>query len=82
MDTKWSEARLNNIEDVSVSTPGFWSVFFNIGDLFVQTAAAETEFEIRQVPKPIKVQDVIMDLVTSIKEQKAKSSKITRKYRS
>ena len=81
LDTKWSEARLTNIEDVSITTPGFWSVFFDMGDLFVQTAAAETEFEIRHVPKPIKVQDVIMDLVTAIKEKEAGRNKFSRHSR-
>ncbi len=69
LDARWSETRLVTIEDVSVSTPGFWSVFFDIGNLFVQTASAKNEFEIKEIPKPLRVQDVIMDLVTAIKHE-------------
>ncbi len=75
LDSRWSEAKLANIEDVSVSTPGFWSVFFNMGSLFVQTAGSKSEFEIRNVPKPLKVQDIIMDLATAVKTHKGFTGK-------
>ncbi len=67
LETKWSEARLAKIEDVSVSSPGFLSTLLDMGNLFVQTAGAKVEFEIRHIPKPLRVQDVLMDLVTAVR---------------
>lgn len=58
-----SEAQLEKIEDVSHSTVGMWSVIFDFGDVYIQTAAEQREFEFKNVPRPRDVQDTINDLL-------------------
>lgn len=65
LNMRWSEARLNKIEDVTVGASGFLSALFDMGNLFLQTAGSKDEFEIRNVPKPLKVQSIIMELANT-----------------
>ena len=67
-DSRWSGAALQSIEDVSHSTPGFLSTLFDMGNLYIQTAAEREEFEIKRISKPRDVQDIIMDLVENAKK--------------
>jgi len=62
-DSRWSGATLSKIQDVSLSTPGFFATFFDMGNLFLQTSAEKSEFEILNIPKPHAIQDIILDLV-------------------
>lgn len=57
-----SEAKNKNIEDVSYTQIGFVRSLFNYGDVFVQTAGAESNIEYDRVPKPSVVADIIGDL--------------------
>lgn len=58
-----SFAKLAQIEDVSPKTLGFFSTFFNYGNVYVQTAGARPEFEFEKVPKPDAVAQEIMEQV-------------------
>jgi len=57
-----SEAELSQIQDVTYQVGGVFRVFFNYGDVFIQTAAEEREFDFEAVPNPARVHDLITDL--------------------
>jgi hypothetical protein len=59
-----SEATLDNIEDVTSNISGTFGTIFNIGDVYIQTAAETREFEFKGIYNPAKVRDLISDLVT------------------
>lgn len=54
---------LSHIEDVNYTQSGFIPTFFNYGDLFVQTAGTERNFEALSIPKPAEATDIIGDLI-------------------
>lgn len=58
-----SYAKLQQIEDVSPKMIGFFSTFFNYGDVFVQTAGESPEFEFLKVPHPDEVATKILEEV-------------------
>lgn len=58
-----SETPLANIQDVSYKVSGGWGVFFDFGDVFIQTAATQAQFEFLNVPHPHLVHDKITDLM-------------------
>lgn len=58
-----SYANLNQIQDVSPKTIGFFGTFFHYGDVFIQTAAARPEFEFHHVPRPNEVAQEILEQV-------------------
>lgn len=58
-----SEAQLEKIEDVSHAAVGMWAVVFDFGNVYVQTAAEQREFEFVHVPRPRDIQDTINDLL-------------------
>ncbi len=62
-----SEAPLRNVEDITHSVKGFMQLVFNFGDIMIQTAAEQREFNFEKVPNPAKVQDILSDLVSEIK---------------
>jgi hypothetical protein len=62
-----SEASLRNVEDVTSRISGTLGTILNIGDVFVQTAAEEREFEFNLVDNPGEIRDVISDLVSNLK---------------
>lgn len=57
---------ISHVQDVNYSQSGFIPTFFNFGDLFVQTAGEEKNFEAHSVPKPREATHIIGDL-TGIK---------------
>ncbi len=57
-----SEAKHQNIEDVTYKQVGFITSLFNYGDVTVQTAGAEENIEYDRVPHPSQVADIIGDL--------------------
>lgn len=63
LDKEIAYAKLNQIQDVSPKTIGFFGTFFNYGDIFVQTAAERPEFEFHHVPKPDEVARAIIEQV-------------------
>ncbi|HLD51526.1 hypothetical protein A3K34_04390 [candidate division WWE3 bacterium RIFOXYC1_FULL_40_10] len=58
-----SETTLTNIEDVTSTVKGTIGIVFNIGDVIIQTAAENPEFEFSKVANPAKIRDLIADLV-------------------
>jgi len=52
---------LREIQDVEYTQRGFLQTFFNYGDVFIQTAGAHPNIEYLRVPRPSKVNDIIMD---------------------
>ena len=57
-----SEAPIESIEDVTSKISGIFGMTFNIGNIYVQTAAAKTEFEFIDIDNPNYVRDLISDL--------------------
>lgn len=57
-----SETNFGNIEDVTYKVSGLPQIIFNFGDVLLQTAGAEANFEMEAVPHPAGVHDLITDL--------------------
>ncbi len=57
-----TEAKIENIEDVTYRQVGFITSLFNYGNVTVQTAGTEENIEYDRVPKPSQVADIIGDL--------------------
>mgnify|MGYP001611990973 FL=1 len=53
---------LTHVQDVNYTQSGFIPTFFNYGDLFVQTAGNEKNFEAMSIPKPREATHIIGDL--------------------
>ena len=58
-----SFAKLVQIQDVTPKMIGFFSTFFNYGDIYVQTAGERQEFDFHKVPKPDEVSNRILEEV-------------------
>jgi len=58
-----SATTIDHVEDVTYSVKGGLGFLFNFGDVFIQTAGAETNFDFLRVPDPSKVANTIMTLV-------------------
>lgn len=54
---------LSHIEDVNYTQSGFIPTFLNYGNVFVQTAGNERNFEALSVPKPREATHIISDLL-------------------
>jgi len=55
-----SETRLDKVQDVTTKITGYFPTFFNYGNVIIQTAGTEREFEFQQVPDPVFVKDTIL----------------------
>lgn len=60
---KSSETNYSKIEDVSYHVSGLLAAAFNYGDVFFQTAGTQENFDLRAVPNPAGVHDLITDLM-------------------
>lgn len=56
-----SETRLTKIQDVTSRIYGVIRTIFNFGDVFVQTAGTEREFEFHAIPRPDLVARIISE---------------------
>jgi len=65
---KISETTYDRIEDSSFTINGLFATIFNYGDVFIQTAGGDREFDFLQVPNPSVVQDKISDLAAAEKK--------------
>jgi len=54
-------APLSKIEETDSKTAGIFGTFFNFGNVAVQTAGATVAIEMRNVPRPAHVADIILD---------------------
>lgn len=55
--------KLTHVQDVNYTQSGFIPTLFNYGNLFVQTAGTEINFEAPNVPKPREATHIIGDLI-------------------
>lgn len=69
MDSRWSTTMLRSIQDISYNSPGFINALFDTASLRVLTASHKDFFELSNLPRARDVQDIIMDLVETEKEQ-------------
>jgi len=56
-------AILDKVEDITAKVGGFFSSFFNYGNLFIQTAGTEANIEFINIPKPQEVAKIINQLL-------------------
>lgn len=59
---RFSEAKINMIQDVTSQVAGLFPTMFNYGHIFVQTAGEVPEIEFENVPNPEKVVKVLEQL--------------------
>ena len=55
--------KLELVEDVDYSQTGFIRSLFNYGDVFVQTAGGKVNFDFLAVPRPTRVEKIIIYLI-------------------
>lgn len=55
-------APLNKIEEADSITAGIFGTIFNFGNVLVQTAGAKVAIEMKKIPQPARVADLILDL--------------------
>lgn len=73
LDVSWpfhrvvTEARLEQVQDVSLKQGGLFASVFNYGSIYVQTAGIEQNIEITRCPQPGFVHDRITDFVEEVK---------------
>jgi hypothetical protein len=58
-----AETKLSHIEDVRYAQSGFIPSFLDSGNIYIQTAGTEENFEVRGVPKPREITNIIEDLI-------------------
>ena len=55
-------APLSKVEEADSVTAGIIGTFFNFGNVSVQTAGAKVAIEMKKIPRPSQVADLILDL--------------------
>lgn len=55
--------KLSHVQDVNYTQTGFIRALFNYGDIFVQTAGNEVNFEALSVPQPRRAAHIIANLI-------------------
>lgn len=63
LNKKFAETRIARIEDVTERTGGIIKALFDYGDVLVQTASKEHQFQFYNVPHPEKVVRIINQLM-------------------
>lgn len=69
-----SSTRLNLIQDVTVKTGGVIRSVFDYGDVFIQTAGTEMNFEFEAVPHPQQVAQEIEELMRVARQKEGVSN--------
>ncbi|HUW21169.1 MAG TPA: PH domain-containing protein [Candidatus Bathyarchaeia archaeon] len=59
-----SDAKTEDIQDVTYRVGGFLRNLFNFGDVFIQTAAEQARFEFYNVPDPGRVAKILRELIS------------------
>jgi uncharacterized membrane protein YdbT with pleckstrin-like domain len=67
---KVSEAKIDNIQDVTYKHGGTLATWFNYGDVSMQTAGEQREFMIGGVPQPSRVAKILNELRLEEEEEK------------
>lgn len=70
-----SETTLTHVEDVTSTIEGPIGLIFNVGNIFIQTAGEQREFEFNNVKDPSYVRDLIADLVASVRNHRKDNGK-------
>lgn len=60
------ELNYEQIEDISTTTGGFLNTVFEAGDLQIQTAGSQRNFNIMRIPKPNIISEVIRSIGTEV----------------
>ncbi len=58
-----TSALLDNIEDITIKSGGFFPSIFNYGNVFVQTAGTKVNIEFMNCPQPEKIKEIINNLL-------------------
>lgn len=58
-----SAAELSDVEEVHAVQQGFFQSIFNYGDVDVQTESQKSNIEFYLVPRPVQINDMILDMV-------------------
>lgn len=61
-------ARLTEIEEADSQTSGIFGTTFNFGNVRVQTAGAIVAIEMKSIPNPARVADLVLDLTKNKKD--------------
>ncbi len=70
-----SVTQLNNIQDVTFRQAGVGAAMFNYGDVFIQTAAEQREFDFARVPQPARVVEILY-MLQQEEEQEALEGRV------
>jgi len=65
-----SDAKLDRIQDVTLQMGGAIRLFFNFGDVIVQTAAETPNIDFHAIPNPDKVVKILQDLLLEEEQEK------------
>lgn len=57
-----SDAKIDNIQEITYKVGGFLGTFLHFGDVVIQTAGALPNFNFENVPNPARVTDILQDL--------------------
>ena len=67
---KVSQAKIDNIQDVTFVMGGLARSMMNFGDVFIQTAGEQREFDFNDVPRPDVVAKLINELILEEEREK------------
>ncbi len=74
-----SEMEHSKIQDVTSKIKGVFPTLFKYGYIYIQTAGATERFVFKQIPNPVKIRNIIMQLQKkAIKQQKREEGAIMR----
>lgn len=65
-----SQAKIDNIEDVTFVMAGVVRAMFNYGTVFIQTAGEKREFDFNDVPHPDRVAKILNELIIEEEQEK------------
>lgn len=65
-----SDAKIENIQDVTYKVAGFLPNLLDYGDVLIQTSAEIPQFEFSDVPQPARVARVLRELITEEEVEK------------
>lgn len=68
-----SSTRLNLVQDITVKTGGVFKAIFDFGNVFIQTAGTEVNFEFHAVPHPQEVAREIEKLMEEARKKEGSS---------
>lgn len=60
---KISTAKIDEIQDVNITSSGAFETFFGYGNIFIQTASAVSEFEFIAIPRPDEIGKFLNQLI-------------------